>query len=302
MTVDVPVATCVVVAFHRPREVEKLLARLSHPEIEIVVVNVDDDPDVAAVACGSALALPGNPGYAAAVNAGVRIAGAPVVVFLNDDVDMDASAVLDLAARVVSGDANVVLPAVADAHGRREPTIAALPSPASLVREWLLLPDRPPAFLRGRACGVQKWRAPVAPERVDAAAATVVAASTDWLQRFPLPEEYFLYWEESDWFWRLKAAGARVLYDPTIVVGHTGGRDDVRPAKSRLLARNAVRCVRRTQGRRAAAVAWSVVVLWNLRLVAVDGLRRLGGSEAAAQRIPARAAGLRAALFGWREL
>ena len=42
---------------------------------------------------------------------------------------------------------------------------------------------------------------------------------------------------------------------PDAVCVHDGGRDDVRPDKSRLLARNAVRCIRRTQGRRSAALA-----------------------------------------------
>lgn len=298
----VPAATCVVVAFHRPGPLSGLLARVRDPRVEVVVVNVDDDPEVARIAGDAAVPLLGNPGYAAAVNAGARIAHAPVVVFVNDDVELDAAAVLALAATVSSGEADVVLPRVVDAQGRREPSIASVPSPLALFREWFLLPDRPPAVLGGHDLGVQKWRAPVVPERVDAGAATVVATSTSLLRSVPLPEDYFLYWEESDWFWRLKAAGTRVLYDPRVVVRHTGGRDDVRPAKSGLLARNAVRCVRRTQGRGAAVVAWPVVVLWNLRLVAVDGLRRFAGSETAAERLPARTAGLRAAVLAWREL
>lgn len=299
---DSPLVTCVVVAFHRPEPLSGLLHRLRHPRIEVVVVNVDDDREVHRVAGDLAVPLHGNPGYAAAVNAGVRLAHAPVVVFLNDDVEADASGVLALAATVSAGEADVVLPCVVDADDRREPTIAAVPGPLALFREWVLLPDQPPALLRGHSLGIQKWRSPVAPERVDAGAATVVATSTSLLRSFPLPEDYFLYWEESDWFWRLKAAGIRVLYDPRVVVRHAGGRDDVRPAKSALLARNAVRCVRRTEGRAAAVLAWPVVILWNLRLVAVDGIRRLAGSPGAAERLPARTTGLRAAVLAWREL
>lgn len=302
MTTESPLATCVVVAFHRPGPLSALLDRLRDPRVEVVVVNVDHDSDVAQVAAGLAVPLPGNPGYAAAVNAGARRAHAPVVVFVNDDVQVDAAAVLALAATVASGQADVVLPCVVDAHGRQESTIAPVPSPLSLFCEWFLLPDHPPAVLGGHSMGVQKWRRPVVPERIDAGAATVVAASTALLRSVPLPEEYFLYWEESDWFWRLKEAGTTVMYDPRVVVRHAGGRDDVRPAKSGLLARNAVRCVRRTQGRGAALLAWPVVILWNLRLVAVDGIRRLAGSAAAAERFPARTSGLRAAVLAWREL
>ncbi len=297
-----PRVTCVVVAFHRPDSLSRLLPLLSHPDVEVVVVNVEDDAAVAEVAAGLAVPLAANPGYAAAVNLGAGLANAPVVVFLNDDVRVDAAAALSLAATVSADEADVVLPRVLDGDGRWEPTIAALPGPVTLFREWFLLPDEPPAFLRRRPSGVQKWRAPVVPERIDAAAATVVAVSTSLLREIPLPEDYFLYWEESDWFWRLKAAGSRVLYDPRVTVQHAGGRDDVRPMKSRLLARNAVRCVRRTQGRPAALLAWPVVVMWNLRLVAVDGLRSLAGSPPAAARFRARADGLAAALLAWREV
>jgi len=299
---EVPSATCVVVAFHRPEALERLLARLRHPSVQVVVVNVDNDPEVAAVAGDMAVPLMGNPGYAAAVNAGVRSAESEFVVFGNDDVEMSADSVLRLAAVVSSGTAEVALPRVLDRTGRLEPTIAALPSPVNLWREWFLLPDRRPALLGERRGRVQKWREPLVPEYVDAGAATVVATSTSLLREIPLPEDYFLYWEESEWFWRLQVAGARVLYDPGVVVVHTGGRDDIRSAKSILLARNAVRCVRRTQGRWAALVAWVVVMLWNLRLVTIDALRRLGGSAGATERMPARAAGLRSAVAAWREL
>jgi hypothetical protein len=85
---------------------------------------------------------------------------------------------------------------------------------------------------------------------------------------------------------------------PDAVVRHAGGRDDVRADKQRLLARNAVRCVYRTQGRRAAVRAWPIVMLWQLRLLVVDGLRALLGRE---NRVPARAAGVAAAFGAWRE-
>ena len=33
-----------------------------------------------------------------------------------------------------------------------------------------------------------------------------------------LEEEYFLYWEESEWFWRLRERGAVVEYRPEIIL------------------------------------------------------------------------------------
>ncbi len=294
-----PLVTCVVVAFHRPGPLQRLLGQLDDPRLDVVVVNVEDDADVAAVAGARAVPLRGNPGYAAAVNHGVAAARGDVVVFTNDDVEATASDVLALAAVVASGRADVCVPRVTDALGRVERTVAPLVSPGALAREWALLPDRPVGALRR---GVQKWRLPLVPEPIDAAAAVMVATRTDLLRRMPLPEAYFLYWEESEWFWHLHRAGARVLYDPTVSVRHTGGRGDVRAEKSRLLATNAVRCIRRTQGRTRAALAWPVVVLWNVRLVTLDTMRSLSRWAQGRDRVVARVAGLRAALAAWREI
>ena len=165
----------------------------------------------------------------------------------------------------------------------------------------MLLPDRPVRMLHGRTA-VEKWRLPNTPERIDAAAAVAVAARRSTLERTPLPEQYFLYWEESEWFWNLRELGHVVQYRPEIVCRHDGGRDDVRSEKSWLLARNAVRCVRRTQGRGSAAMALVVVVAWNLRLVVTDVGRYVVGGTTRPERVRARLAGLVAAMGSWKEL
>jgi GT2 family glycosyltransferase len=300
-----PRATCVVVAFHRSAALAGLLEALDDPALEVVVVNVEADADVRAVARergAQVLDVVWNCGFASAVNRGVRSAGHDVVVFLNDDVRIEARDVRRLVTAVNAGDADVAVPRVMDANGVVERTIAAVPGPVGLAREWLLLPDHPVEGLVGRL-PVEKWRAPTRPERIDAAAAVVVAVRIDLLRAEPLPESYFLYWEESDWFWRLRARGAVVQYRPDAACVHTGGRHDVRPEKSRLLARNAVRYVRQTQGRAAALAALPVVVLWNLRLVLCDLVRfLLGPTRGRWERVQARGAGLGAALTSWDQL
>ncbi len=297
-----PHVSCVVVAFHDPASLQALLAGLDHPELE-VVVNVEDDDRVAGVAAeagASVVAVRGNPGYGTAVNLGVAAAAGLVIVFLNDDVTIGAASVLALAEVVQSGGADVAVPAVRTPSGDLEPTIAPLVTPRSLALEWLLVPDhRPSSGLAARLLDrapVEKWRAPVGPEPVPAASAVVVAATAGLLRAIPLPEAYFLYWEESEWFWHLRAAGRRVVFRPELAAVHAGGRDDVRPDKARLLARNAVRCVRRTQGRAAAARALPVVVAWNLRLVATACVRAMAPSRRRPGLVRARLAGLSAAL------
>ncbi|GMU78786.1 MAG: hypothetical protein AMXMBFR46_15800 [Acidimicrobiia bacterium] len=297
--------TCVIVAYHRPALLGAQVARLVNGGLPVIVVNVEADPEVRAVVerrGGRTVDLADNPGYAAAVNTGVGAARTELVVFMNDDAWIQPEAVRRLAAVVGSGAAEVAVPRVIDDTGRPELSIAAVPTPASLAREWLLLPDRPIPVLRGRL-RVQKWRDPRTAERIDAAAAVVVATTRALVRQEPLPDAYFLYWEESEWFWRLRERRAVVEYRPEVECVHAGGREDVRSEKSRLLARNAVRCVRRTQGVRRGAIAWIVVVAWNLRLTAADGLRFLRRPTPDRRaRLVARWAGLVAACGTWREL
>ncbi|MBA2608181.1 MAG: glycosyltransferase family 2 protein [Actinobacteria bacterium] len=290
------VLSCVIVAFHRPASLDSLLRGLAGDGIEMIVVNVDDDPAVRDVAAGAgAVAVPlvGNPGYAAAVNAGVERASCAVVAFMNDDLRVSIDDLTHLAGLVATRAADVVVPTVVDASGSPEFTISALPTPANLAKEWLALPDAPVSFL-GRFVTVEKWRRPDARERIQAAAASLVVTRRDLLMQRPLPEHYFLYWEESDWFFGLAQDDATVMYVPEATCQHVGGRADVRPDKSRLLARNAVRCVRRTQGRWAALVAWPIVVAWNARLL-VTSLRR-------PNLLRARVAGLAAAMTAFGEV
>ena len=214
------------------------------------------------------------------------------------NVENDGSHVVspaDLAVLVEDlADADVAAPLVVGADGCPDAWSSALPTPGRLFLEWALLPDEPVRLLR--RLPVEKWRRPTRPERVEAVTGALLVTRTALLRQRPLPEEYFLYWEESAWFHALARWGKVVVLDPTVRVTHLGGRADVRPEKSRLMARNAVRCVQRTQGRSAAAAAWPVVVLWQLRLWVTAWLRR------DRQLSAARRAGVAAAVLAYREL
>jgi GT2 family glycosyltransferase len=269
--------SCVVVAYHRPWEVERLVHALTDPRVEVVVVNVENDRHVRQVQCDRMVPTGTNIGYGAAVNRGVAVAASSVVVYMNDDVVASASDVLWLAERVRSGEVDVAVPLVVRADGQLELGNRA---PLGLAKRMLL----------------KGMPVPSRPMTIDAAWAPMVAVRTELIRGVPIPEGYFLYWEEFDWFYRLRQRGAQVEVNPLVRIGHAGGPDHVRPEKSRLLARNAVRCVRSTLGRGAACRAWPVVVLWQLRLL-ITSLVAQRGSNARAH-----VAGVRAAIGSWREL
>ena len=134
-----------------------------------------------------------------------------------------------------------------------------------------------------------------------AASAILVATRRDLLLRFPLPEEYFMYFEESEWFWKLRDAGLRTIYCPDVAIQHSGGSGLVTTFKSQLQARNAVRLFRRCRGRTAAAAAYPLVVAWQARLLLVDAIR--AALRPRARPVArARLAGFSASLRAWREV
>ncbi len=304
-----PAVALVVVAFRRPRELRALIAATRDPGIEQIVVNVEGDSQVTEISSGMAcrnVILPDNRGYAAAVNAGVAASTAPTVVFSNDDVYCTAAVVLGLARRC--NEAGIVtVPQVTDGARSALRTIQAALTVRSLALEWMVLPDAPVPAL-ARHLNVEKWRQPAGPELVPGASAVMVAAPRDLLLEVPLPEAYFMYWEEAEWFVRLARRGVGVEYRPDLTVTHLGGRSVTSPEKQALLARNAVRCLRRLYGPRAAALGWPVTVAWHARLVVTGAARvallRDGTASAASRRVllHARVAGLFAALGAWREI
>jgi GT2 family glycosyltransferase len=279
------------------------LKALDDDRLEVIVVNPEIDPEVASVASAASIhvGLEGDPGFATAANVGVGHVSSEYTVFMNDDLDVSVDVVLALVEAVASGQADVAAPEVVDRTGRREATIKALPTPRALLREWCLLPDRPVRWLEGRL-HVEKWRRPQRPESVEACGAPLFAVRTELLRAVPLAEDYFMYWDEIDWCWRLREHGRKVVYFPDLTVGHDGGRLDVSPLKSRLMTQNAVKCVRKTQGSAAARRAFVVVLAYNLRLVVVAALRVALGREPARAELRARLAGLRATRASWYEV
>lgn len=291
--------TLAVVAYHRPGQLSDLLASLRGSEdvLRCLVVNVESDPavkDVAEAFGAQSLEFPSNLGYAAAVNAAASLVETETVIFANDDISCSSTAFLELARVVSQGEADVAVPLVSDETGKPVRTIQAVPTASGFFWEWILLPDKPVPLL-DRLLRVQKWRQPSRREVVEAASGIVVATRTELLRRIPLPEEYFMYFEESEWFADLRRSpGSKVLYCPDIEVVHYGGRGLVNDFKSKAQARSAVLFMKRRYGSPLGSVFSAAVVVWQARLVATAGVRLLKGGSAGVLR--ARLAGLKAAL------
>ena len=299
-----PQVSCLIPCYHRAEMLGTALDRLRDERIELVVVNAERDPDVAEVVArvpGAVHVPRDGSGFAAGVNAGIAHVTAEYVVCMNDDILIEPDAVLALTEPLAAGVADATVPTISNPNGELEPTIRALPTPGLLFREWFLFPERRIGAL-AQTVHVEKWRRPEASEPIEAAGTPVIATSTELLRELPLPEEYFLNWDEIEWFWLLREQGKRVLYLPGVEAVHLGGGpQDISAFKSRLLTRNAVRFVRRTQGSTAARRAFAVMVLYNLRLVVAAALRRAVNGRSHSGTLHARVEGLKAVTESWRE-
>jgi GT2 family glycosyltransferase len=246
----------VVVAYRDAEALRDCLASVSGFE-HVVVVNVTHDASVSevVVACGrTELPLEDNTGYGGGVNAGVAHLdpSADSVLFMNDDV---------LLLNPPSGSPNgVAVPGHRDSGGNAMSVLHSLPTPVAFVREWILSMS-------------VKTPAPGEPVPKGAFAnAAAAVASRAVLEKFPLPTEYFLYWEEAAWFWRLADAGVPVVMDRAVVQRPRGDRE-FSETKATLMGYNLIRLADERYGVAGRALYAGLGLLWVVRLIVTDGAR-----------------------------
>ena len=186
---------------------------------EIVVVD-NDSPDgsadrVAEHFPGVRLFRRPNFGFAAGVNHGVAATAADTVLLLNPDCFVDAAALRTCLETLESGDDIAAVSCrMVDEHGA--PMMSARPFPT--LSTYLL--ER-----LGGASDYPRVPEPPAPVDVDSATgAFVLLTRRAWNDIGPFHEGFFLYFEETEWFWRAKLGGWRVLHEPRATVVHLGAQ------------------------------------------------------------------------------
>jgi GT2 family glycosyltransferase len=234
------------------------------------------------------LPLPGNLGYAAGNNAGLARARGRVVVLLNSDVVPRRDALVRcLRFLEAHPDVGVVGVQLVHADGRLQNSVHRFPSLVTeLVPKFLLellLPRRFPSK-RFRHAG---------PVDVDAVLGACLAVRREALDRVGgLPEDYFLFLEETDWCWSIHAAGFRVVHLPDVRLVHLSGASSKKkvPARTRIEYHRALyRFFRKHRG----AVGLAAVVAVRVAKGTVAVLSRLPGalvSERGRERLRERVA------------
>jgi len=235
------------------------LARLTYANRRTIVVDngsrASERAALHAIVCGAAanraepasaaaaavIELPENRGFAAAVNTGVAAAfadGCDAVLVLNDDAEVDPGLLEALVAAAAADAAvGVVAPRIVDAESGREV------SRGERVHVPLLCLPRTWLRVRGAA------RAPYRVSGVLGAAFLVTRAC--WERVGALAEPFFAYYEEVEYWLRVRAAGLAIVVVPSVAVRHRGFRGfagGFTPLAAYLKARNLPLVVRRHGG------------------------------------------------------
>lgn len=162
-----------------------------------------------------------NRGYAAACNAGVQVAGAPSLLFLNPDAELLPGALPALLA-CLDGDPRVAAAGPRFVSPDGQPQDSAFTYP-SLLMTWLEFFPRPGRILHTRLNGriVARDAAPIPVDHP--LGACMLVRRSAWEDVGPFDEGFFLYCEEVDWCMRAWRRGWRIMHVPRAEVVHYGG-------------------------------------------------------------------------------
>jgi N-acetylglucosaminyl-diphospho-decaprenol L-rhamnosyltransferase len=201
----------------------------AQPAQVIVVDNASTDGSPAMVHAefptASLIAYSGNPGYGAAANRGISAGNAPYALLLNSDTQVPRGALRPLAAYLDAHPrAAIAGPRLRNLDGSLQPSCFPFPTPlhtflrentlGRLVGHFPLLRDRYlPAWAHDQARDVP-W--------VLGAALAIRRQAFGAIGGFD--ESFFMYFEEVDLCYRLRAAGWQIHFAPVADVMHTGGR------------------------------------------------------------------------------
>lgn len=241
------------------------------PVRTVVVDNRPSDGSLAAELAtrhgASYVALPGNPGYGGAINAGVATlpAGVRWLLISNPDVVLQPG-LIDALIAVAEGDEGIgaVGPAVLNPDGTVYPSARRVPSLRTGV---------------GHALFVNLWHDnPWTRRYRQDSDEAIVARDAGWLSGACLlvrrdvfdalggfDEGYFMYFEDVDLGYRIGKAGYRNRYEPSVAVTHIGGHTAARDSSVMIRAHHT--SARRFIGRKYAG--WH---LWPVRVVLSIGL------------------------------
>jgi N-acetylglucosaminyl-diphospho-decaprenol L-rhamnosyltransferase len=220
------------------------LGAASPREHIIVVLNAPDSADPADRAAlerrARVITPPGMQGYGANLNLGVRSLPKALrfVLLANDDVELCGDCLDRLLLRLNSDEPlGVIGPAIRNADGSACWAYAPFPSPLNSLLSLTLLPLGPAwKWLSIKAPGSVSpadVREDGPPGFISGAVMLVRRDAFDAVRGFD--EDFYLYYEEADFCFRLREAGWKIGWDRDASAIHFGGSSTTHPRYQRML-------------------------------------------------------------------
>jgi GT2 family glycosyltransferase len=226
----------------------------------LVVDNGSSDGTVDAIRSGfpwvRVVPLAENVGFAAGSNVGLREVQGRYALLLNSDTRV-VRGTLERCVRYLdeNPDVGIVGPQLLNPDGSKQNSIHNFPIVTTeFLPKWIF------QFLFRRSFPSRRW-AGQQPIDVEAVVGAALFVRTDLIREVGLlPEDYFFFLEETDWCWRMRKAGRRVVHLPSVFVTHLSGGSSKRknPALTRIeYHRSLYRFYRKYRG-----TGWMAMVLF----------------------------------------
>jgi len=273
-------------------------ACLEHPELRVETIVIDNgsrdgsiNVALASPAAPRIVALVRNRGFAVAVNYGLRLRRGRHVLLLNSDTEIEPD-VLVRGVELLDESVDVGVLGIALVHpdGRSQRSVHAFPGlETELLPELLLRMRRPQGFsMRTRpAAAVDD----ASLREVEAVRGAVFFMRGELLEELGLFDEgYFFFLEETDYCWRVREAGYRVVYCDALRTMHRLGASSKRraPLATRVeFHRSLYRFLERRRGSRVEAIAYAARVVRN-SITGIGLLLLAIGSDRARTRLVER--------------
>ena len=177
-----------------------------------------------------------NVGFATANNQALRVVRSRYILLLNPDTVVRKGA-LDALIQFMDDRENIWAagPAMVNADGTPQRTGVRFPTNWNILVEALFL-DRLYPQLRLFGRHKELFEDPERPRAVDYVQGACLMVRFKAIETIGgLDEHFFMYFEETDWCYRIKAAGGEVYYCPSATVVHFGGGETGHYDEVRLL-------------------------------------------------------------------
>lgn len=173
---------------------------------------------------------PENRGFGAANNQALRIMAGKYALLLNSDAMLTENAVAELMACMEKRPgAAMACGQLLNADGSRQNSIAAFPTLLTLTANMPILEYLFPRRFPGKR---QTYSEPV---EVDSGVGACLMVRREAIAAVGMfDERYFFFFEETDWAYRMRRAGWKVLHVPTAFIYHLQGQSIGRNVRSRI--------------------------------------------------------------------